>query len=318
MLLGSMGEVHGISMMRGRPGTVWDPAGALQLIRLLPLMEMTAGSPEISIALIDGPIAVGHPDLAIENIRPVFKDTGVCAIPRSDACGHGTLVAGVLHANRSSAVRGICPECTLLVRSIFEESSMSDINAGPKTTVPAVADAILEVIDSGAHIINLSVGVAGSPVGNDDSIDRVLDLAVRQGVIVVAAAGNEAEFGSSAITRHPWVIPAVPCDDRGVVLPFSNIGPSIGRHGLLAPGKDILSIAAAGGNTTFTGSSAAVPFIVGTIALLWSLFPVATATQIRLAVCGEPRRRHSVTPPLLDASGAHQLLSSMIMERIPL
>ena len=49
---------------------------------------------------------------------------------------------------------------------------------------------------------------------------------------MVAAAGNQGTLGSSAITRHPWVIPVVACDLRGRPMNESNLGSSIGRRGL--------------------------------------------------------------------------------------
>jgi hypothetical protein len=43
----------------------------LKLVRLAPLMELSCGSPEIGIGLMDGPVAVTHPDLAAETIRGI-------------------------------------------------------------------------------------------------------------------------------------------------------------------------------------------------------------------------------------------------------
>jgi len=42
---------------------------SLDLVKLTPLMELTTGRPEVTVGLIDGPIAVSNPDLATENIR---------------------------------------------------------------------------------------------------------------------------------------------------------------------------------------------------------------------------------------------------------
>ena len=184
----------------------------------------------------------------------------------------------------------------------------------PDATLEEVADSILEVIDAGARIINLSIGVVEPSSRAEHIIEFALEHAVQRGVLVVAAAGNQGVLGSSAITRHPWVIPVVPCDNRGHVLGVSNLGASIGRHGLMAPGHDIISLAASGGHTRSSGSSAAVPFVVGTLALLWSVFERASATHMRLAVAG-PARRRSVTPPLLDAWTAYDALAFISKER---
>jgi hypothetical protein len=95
---------------------------ALELVKLLPLMERTAGRTEVTVGLIDGPVAIGHADLENENIRELPEvDGGSCAVPSSAACKHGTFVAGILLAKRGSAAPAICPGCTLLVRPIFRE-----------------------------------------------------------------------------------------------------------------------------------------------------------------------------------------------------
>jgi len=152
------------------------------------------------------------------------------------------------------------------------------------------------------------VGLAEATSRADLALDQALEQAARRGVIVVAAAGNQGTLGSSAITSHRWVIPVVGCDRYGQVLASSNLGASIGRHGLAAPGHDITSLAASGGHAKFSGSSAAVPFVSGTIALLWSVFPWVSAAQLRFAITGSVARRRSVTPPLLDAAAVFGML----------
>lgn len=89
----------------------------------------------------------------------------------------------------------------------------------------------------------------------------------------------------------------------------SNLGSSIGRRGLSAPGEDITSLGADGKPLTFGGTSAATPFVTSAIALLWSEFPAASATEVRLAVTqAYALRRNTVVPPLLDAWAAYQAL----------
>jgi subtilisin family serine protease len=288
------------------------PESALRLVGLLELMNMSAGNPDLIVALIDGPVDVHHPDLVSENMRVLPGRIGAtCTSPESVACNHGTYVAGILHAQRHSAAPGICHGCRLLVRPIFSETAVPEIDGIPNATMDELAAAIVEVMDFGARVINLSIGLGEPSSRSYHLMNEALEQAALRGVIIVAAAGNQATLGSSAITRHRWVIPVAACDRNGRVLGTSNIGASISRNGCMAPGEQISSLAASGGYTTLNGTSAAVPFVSGAVALLWSVFPKASAAQLRLAIAGRLDRRRSVTPPLLSALAAYQALKAI-------
>lgn len=282
---------------------------ALDLIKILPLMECTSGSSDVKIGLVDGPVVIQHPDLAGEQLREISGNNGgACKQAGSAACLHGTFIAGVLSAKRGSLAPAICPDCTLLVRPIFTEAT-SGREHMPSATPRELATAIIECIDAGARVVNLSLAIAQPSVKGEQELEETLDLAVRRGVIVVAAAGNQGAVGSSAITRHPWVIPVVACDLRGRPMNETNLGASIGKRGLSAPGC-VASLGAEGQPLTLAGTSVAAPFVTGVIALLWSEFPLATAAQVKLAVTqASTPRRTSVVPPLLDAAAAYQTLS---------
>ena len=292
---------------RGKVDTI--PATPLALVGLPALMNITSGSADVCIALIDGPVMLRHPGLAADAIRAAGEDgNATCAATESVACAHGTFVAGVLHARRDGPHPGICPGCTLLVRPIFSEAVTDQADRLPSAAPDRLAVAIRDVINAGAQIINLSVGLSAPGLGTERALEEALTEAARRGVIVAAAAGNQGVLGGSTIIRHPWVIPVVACDRRGRVLAPANLGASIGRRGVTAPGEEIASLAAAGGHGKFSGSSAAVPFVSGTAALLRSLFPRAGSAELRLVLTGSARRR-SIAPPLLDAGAAYDALT---------
>jgi subtilisin family serine protease len=280
----------------------------LELVNLTALMERSRGRSEVTIGLIDGPVATDHPDLAGARIRQLpGKLAGRCMQANSAACLHGTFVCGILCGKRNSIAPAICPDCTLLVRPIFAEAASGEA-AMPSATPQELAEAIVECIEAGAQVLNLSAGLAQLSVKGEDEIMEALDYAARRRVIAVAAAGNQGTLGSSPITRHPWVIPVVACDLGGRPMHQSNLGNSIGRRGLGAPGEAITSLGPEGGSLTFGGTSAATPFVTGTIALVWSEFPNATGDKVLTAVtqASGSRRRATVVPPLLDAWGTYQ------------
>jgi subtilisin family serine protease len=285
--------------------------GPLELVKLIPLMQRTSGRAEITVAVIDGPVAIDNSDLAEQSVVEVSgKPRSSCSRVDSVACVHGTFVAGMLFAKRGSRAPAICPDCTLLVRPIFSEMTSPDGDV-PSADPEELATALVESINAGARVINLSAALVQSSPQGERELEGALSYAVSRNAIVVAAAGNQRTIGSSVITRHPWVIPVTGCDLRGALTEESNLGNSIGKNGVMAPAKDIASLGTNGKPQTLGGTSAAAPFVTGTIALLWSEFPKACAAEIKSAVTQAWQyRRRTIAPPLLNAWAGYQLMST--------
>jgi subtilisin family serine protease len=279
----------------------------LDLVKLPLLMDLSAGRSEIVVGLIDGPVALNHSDLA-GNVRELPGAAAACAQASSAACLHGTFVAGILCAKRGSAAPAICPDCTLLIRPVFAEAANGDLES-PSAEPEELAAAILECIEAGARVVNLSLALMQSSSQATRALLQAIDYGARRGVVIVAAAGNQGLLGSTVITGHPWVVPAGACDLRGNPLNESNLGHSIGRRGVRAPGEQITSLGSEGQPLTLGGTSAAAPFVTGTIALIWSLFPSARGADLRFALrVAHAQARANVTPPLLNAWAAYQIL----------
>src|SRR3982750_177145 len=170
----------------------------LDLVKLTALMERTSGSPEVKIGLIDGPVLIQHPDLAGEHLREVPGNNGAtCMQANSTACLHGTFVAGILSAKRNSPAPAICPDCTLLIRPIFAESTVGREHM-PSATPKELAAAIIECIDAGARVINLSLAFTQPSTKGEQVLEEALNHALRRGGLIVTAAGNQGPLGSSA------------------------------------------------------------------------------------------------------------------------
>jgi subtilisin family serine protease len=273
-------------------------------------MERSSGRPDVSIALIDGPVAISHPELNGEHIRELPGTAPVSCRSSSPSCRHGTLVAGVLCGKRGGAAPAIAPDCTLLVRPIFGdfESTSRDLTSA---TPEELSRAIVDAVDGGARLLNVSASLSQPSPTGERTLDEALNHAASRGVLVVAAAGNQGAIGSSPMTRHPWVLPVVACDERGKPTPESNLSNSGARRGLAAPGKNVTSLGAAGDPLSFSGTSAATPFVTGAIALLWSEFPSATAGDIKTSIARAcPLRRKTIVPPLLDAWAIYEVMAA--------
>jgi subtilisin family serine protease len=284
------------------------PAGRspLDAVNLTALMEQSAGRPEIIVGLIDGSVAATHPDLLTESIRILPQDSDRASEHAgSAALRHGTFVAGILAAKRGSAAPAICPGCALVVRPIFlQPANASTPSASPQD----LAAAIIDCVEAGTRILNLSLSLATVSPNREPQLVQALDHAAAHGTLVVAAAGNQSTVGGSAITRHPWVIPVVACDRAGRPLAVSNLGSSIARRGLMAPGEAVTSLGINGQLLTGGGTSAATPFVTGTLALLLSIFPEANIAQVKSATTRADVRRAAIVPPMLDAWFAYQTM----------
>ena len=194
------------------------------------------------------------------------------------------------------------------MRPVFAEAVTADLEQ-PSAEPEELAAAILACVEAGARVINLSLALMRSSPQARLALLQALNHAARQSVLIVAAAGNQGAVGGTIITAHPWVVPVGACDLGGRPLSESNLGHSIGRRGLMAPGEQVTSLGSDGGLVTLGGTSAATPFVTGAIALIWSLIPAASGAELRLAMLkAHTRARTTVTPPLLNAWMAYQTL----------
>jgi subtilisin family serine protease len=281
--------------------------------RLLSLMSVSGGSPDITIGVIDGPLDLNHPAFQGSRIRTVKDSQRVACKNASDtACIHGTFVTGILCAKRGLSAPAICPDCSIIVNPIFRRDPTTN-NWGvatPAVTFEELTDAIMETIDTGVKIINLSLGLSTSSLTVYDKLQQVYDYALRKGVIMVVAAGNQGSIGSISLINHQWLIPVAACDENGMLDSSSNFGASIGHRGVMAPGVNIMSTYPGGRYTRMSGTSFAAPFVTGSIALLWSVFPNATATAIIQSLTKRTSNCRSIIPPLLNVEAAYSKLKT--------
>jgi subtilisin family serine protease len=292
----------------------------LSQIKLHSLMEISSGSPDVVIGLIDGPIDFDHSAFQGSRIRtPKDSQFSACKKTSSIACMHGTFVSGILCAKRGSAAPSICPGCEIILRPVFNEKTLDNNNYHneldsnlPSSTPNELSNAIIETIDAGARIINLSLGLSASSLAVYRELQEVYAYACLHDVIIIVASGNQGNIGSISLFNHPWIIPVAMCDEQSNFVMQSNFGPTIGKQGLMAPGVNITSTSPTGKYTKMSGTSFSTPFVTGTIALLWSMFPNATAAAIIHSVMRSTSyNRRSIIPPLLNAEAAWKLLKNI-------
>ncbi|MGE3975293.1 MAG: S8 family peptidase [Bdellovibrionales bacterium] len=188
---------------------------------------------------------------------------------------HGTHVAGL-----SGSYVGVAPAAKLLPVKVL----------GPfGGDMASLAGAIYYAVDSKARIINMSLG-GNEPV---PSLEKAIAYAAQKGVLVVVAAGNDSvdidlkpTYPASYVS--PTLITVAATDLMGNLTTYTNVG------------RTHVAIAAPGGSEAdgglisllyknrynkkyipLSGTSMATPIISGAAALLISVKPTLTASQVK-------------------------------------
>jgi hypothetical protein len=158
--------------------------------------------------------------------------------------------------------------------------------------------------------VNLSLAFTGSWLRREPELQEALEWASARDALVVAAAGNQGSVGGSPVLRHDAVVPVTAHGRDGRLMTISNVGRSAARRGVGALGEPVPTLGPSPeAPGLLSGTSAAVPFVTGALALLWSAFPAAGASDLRHALAaGHGGRRRALVPPLLDARAAYDYL----------
>ncbi|HKI16477.1 MAG TPA: aminotransferase class V-fold PLP-dependent enzyme, partial [Isosphaeraceae bacterium] len=240
---------------------------ALQIPGLDELWAQTLGDPRVCVAVLDGPVDLSHPSLANANLTRV--ETLVSDVAGGGAATqHGTHVTSIIFGQHDGPVPGIAPGCRGLIIPIYSDESID--SPRPCSQVD-LARALLQALQAGANIINVSGGQF-SPSGTAHPIlaDAVRACAQR-GALIVAAAGNQGCECLHIPGALPSVLAVGAMNALGEPLPFSNWGTNYLAQGILAPGENILGANPDGRLTAGSGTSFATPIISGIAALLMSL-----------------------------------------------
>ncbi|MBI3289026.1 MAG: S8 family serine peptidase [Elusimicrobia bacterium] len=281
---------------------------ALQQVSAYAGWEYEVGtSNRVTIAVADTGIDATHPDLASKfaNTTSQFCDPGASKVlggdntacvaqAATDACGHGTEVAGVAAAvsDNGTQMAGMSWGAQLVSLKIFRDADCAGgCSAGAcGTDDQAIADAIAYA--QGVHgtapygkvVLNLSVGGNAACAA---VVQAAVTPAVAAGVAIVAASGN-TPFCSGTSVNSPancsGVIPAAATTSADQIATYSCTGPELATDGVAAPGSSVLTTASGGGLASPSGTSFASPMVAGLAALVYSKKPTYTPAQIKTAL----------------------------------
>jgi thermitase len=237
----------------------------------------TGGDSSVLVAVADTGIDYNHPDLAA-NYVPLGYDWVNNDPDPMDDFGHGTHVAGIIAAaiNNSVGIAGLA-QVRIMAEKVMDVSGSGHLSD--------IARGIVHAVDKGARIINLSLG---GPF-NSNLLHEAVKYAYDHGVLVIAAAGNEATDVKSYPAAYNEVVAVSATDASDNPARFTNYGDWVD---VAAPGVKILSTMPtyhvslndqgyAMNYDFLSGTSMASPHAAGVAALIWSRFPNMTRDQVR-------------------------------------
>ena len=288
---------------------------ALSTMRAEAAWTVSTGSSK-TIAIIDSGIRGTHEEFQGPSSSRVSGHSYFDDSPADeDKGGHGSFVAGIAAAsgNNERGIAGVSWHAGLLSfkvfesippksayryrdckRSFFKTSETRYKAAGSES----FQDAIFRAVVGGAKIVNMSLGSATTSSAEDQDVElgdhaylKVLDIANRNGVLVIGAAGNERCDLRSRITpaTHPIVmaVAATNRTDEPESIPFESGFSNFGEWvDIAAPGTEIVSVGS-GSDEDYDsgqGTSYSAPHVAGAANLVWSENPKWTASQVRLAL----------------------------------
>ena len=235
----------------------------------------------VKVAVLDTGVDANHPDLAgrIAETKNFSADS-----TSADGVGHGTHVASTIAGSGAASggkYKGVAPGASLLIGKVLDHTgrgSFSDVIAGMEWAA-----------NSGADVVNMSLGSDEPSDGTDPLSVAVNELTASTGTLFVVAAGNTGPkpetLGSPGAAADALTVAAVSKTDS--LASFSSRGPVPGDSSVLkpdvaAPGVSITAARAAGtamgtvfddNYTTASGTSMATPHVAGSAAILAQRHP---------------------------------------------
>jgi subtilisin family serine protease len=261
----------------------------------------TARGTGITVAVLDTGVDTKHPDLANQTVAgwDFTKDSATI----TDPAGHGTEVAGIIAARTNNAIgiAGTAFNAKIMPVTVCDAVVAQGGSGG--CDLFYVAAGIVFAADKGAKIINLSMG-DDTP---SSTLQAAINYALTRNVVVVAAAGNNAQAGNAAMypASYPGVISVGAHDSTGARANFSNNNndPNLNHVTVTAPGVSILTTIPVALDTNDgtqdgyaidpstaafpSGTSFSAAYVSGVAALLMSAKVATTPATVRDAlICG--------------------------------
>ncbi len=244
-------------------------------VNIEPAWDITTGNDAVLLAVLDSGIPANSADLTgrlLQGYDYANNDGDVL-----DDLGHGSNVTGIAGAtgDNGQLMAGIDWQCRVIHMKVLDKNNFGFYSWW--------IEALIAVADSGANVINMSLGGSGASNALRDGID----YAANAGAIIVVSMMNlnsETPFYPAA---YPNVIAVGAINNRSQrAVPFcysTTSGSNFGSHiDFVAPGELIVGLSSSNPNSIsyYCGTSQATPIVAGVVSLLLTLIPDLTFEDV--------------------------------------
>ena len=275
-------------------GELWG-LSAEQGVNVEGAWELSAGSQDVVVAIIDTGIDYRHPDLESNLWRnpgevpgngldddgngyvdDVFGLNAISGVINPgdpfDDNGHGTHVAGTIGAKRDNGIgiAGVAPNVKLMGLKFLDGSGSGRLS----DAITAIQYMVAMKERYGVNVVVSNNSWGGG--GYSPALEEAIRAAYDAGILFVAAAGNDA-FDVDLFPSYPSgyevpnVVSVAALDSEGNLASFSNYGAE--TVDVAAPGVSIVSTLPGNQYGSYSVTSMASPHVAGVLALLYSLAP---------------------------------------------
>ncbi len=238
----------------------------------------------MTVCIMDTGYSLGHEDLPTSGVT---GDDGYGSFDTGnwyeDGHGHGTHVSGTIAAlgNNGVGVVGVNPSGNLKIHMVKVFN-----NSGSWAYGSDLVAAVDQCSAAGAKVISMSLG-GGAPSSAEQA---AFDNAYANGVLSIAAAGNDGNSSLSYPASYDSVMSVAAVDSNGNKASFSQFNSQVE---IAAPGVSVLSTLPNNSYAAWSGTSMATPHVSGVAALVWSHYSSCTNEQVRIAMAKSAEDRGS-------------------------
>jgi type VII secretion-associated serine protease mycosin len=273
-----------------------DEMQALDQIEVPAAWQATRGK-GVTVAVLDTGVDPTAPDLAGDVSTGPDYTAGADPPGYQPPLDHGTYIASLIAGHGSGpgdtlGVMGVAPDAKILAVRVILDDNEPGLQAynQDKRFADAIGNGIYYAVRHGATVINMSLGSADSA----GSLRAAIGYAIRQGVVVVASAGNDGTSSGFGPYIYPasftGVIAVAAVTSSGARAFFSEQNSSVL---LSAPGVGVIGAGPGGEYLDAEGTSPSAALVSGVAALIRSRYPALSPALVTQALITSTTRRPS-------------------------